>query len=270
MAVQPSALYTSLALAMLMIFGIDLFFTPLGVAIGMLYAAVVLASWISPQPQLPLLTAAFASMLTVVGGWFSPRWPAIPLWIGVTNRLFSLFIIWIPVLLISQRRHAEQLLRDANEHLEERVLARTAEIAAKEAALRQTQGELHALTNRLLTIQDEERRRIAHDLHDDVNQRLAMITLGLQRLDGADSALSESTRAAIVGTQQELIALSDDVRRMAYRFHPSMLDDLGADIDQLTLRGKLFVKPARAVEYIQLDMIITPTGVDFASVITPG
>lgn len=229
MAAQPSVLYTVLTLAMLAIFGIDMLFAPLGVAIGVLYAALVLATWAGPHPRLPLAAAIVFSILTIAGGMFGLRWPTIPLWIGTTNRLFSLFIIWLPVLFIAQRRHAEQLLRDANEHLEERVRARTAEIAAKESALRQTQAELHALTNRLLTIQDEERRRIAHDLHDDVNQRLAMIALGLQRLDEIHAALPESTREALAMSRHDLVALSDDVRRMAYRYHPSILDDLGLD-----------------------------------------
>ena len=148
---------------------------------------------------------------------------------ALSNRTISLIAIWTPILFLIQRRHTELLLRNLNESLETRVQSRTAEIAAQEQALRQTQEELRALTSRLLTVQDEERRRIAHDLHDDINQRLAMLALGLRTLEQPESALPEPVRATLTQSQQDIRLLSEDVRRMAYRFHPSILDDLGLD-----------------------------------------
>jgi signal transduction histidine kinase len=199
------------------------------VANAVLYAGVVLLATLSPSLRLPFFTAATCSILTVLGAWLGPSIPGVPLWIALSNRTISLIAIWAPVTFLSQRRQAEAQLRQLNNSLETRVQSRTAEIAAKELALRHTQEELRALTSRLLTVQDEERRRIAHDLHDDINQRLAMLALGLRTLEHSGHALPERVRTTLDQSQHDIITLSEDVRQMAYRFHPSILDDLGLD-----------------------------------------
>ena len=79
--------------------------------------------------------------------------------------------------------------------------------------------DLRALAGKLLTIQDEERRRISRDLHDDVNQRLGAI--GLQ-LDSLTQKLPDSpaeTRKRIRAIRRHISELSDDLRQLAYRFH---------------------------------------------------
>ncbi|MEQ1792744.1 MAG: sensor histidine kinase [Nitrospira sp.] len=228
MTPQPQLLYILIVGVSLTLLGLDLLL-PLGVANAVLYAGVVFLAALSPSSRLPVVTAAGCSALTIVGAWLSPSIPGVPLWVALSNRAFSLIAIWVPVLFLAQRRQTETQLRQLNESLEARVHTRTAEIAAKELALRRTQEELRALTSRLLTVQDEERRRIAHDLHDDVNQRLAMLALGLRTLEQPEQALPEPTRATLNQHQQDIALLSEDVRRMAYRFHPSILDDLGLD-----------------------------------------
>ena len=210
------------------LFGLDLLL-PLGIANAVLYAGVVFLAALSPSLRLAVVTAAGCSVLTIIGAWLSPSIPGVPLWVALSNRTFSLIAIWTPTLFLAQRQRTETLLRQVNESLEARVQIRTAEIAAKELALRQTQEELRALTSRLLTVQDEERRRIAHDLHDDINQRLAMLALGLRTLEQRDQALPESVCATLSQSQQDILTLSNDIRHMAYRFHPSILDDLGLD-----------------------------------------
>jgi PAS domain S-box-containing protein len=86
--------------------------------------------------------------------------------------------------------------------------------------------QLQALTGQILTAQEEERRRISRDLHDDVNQRLAVLALKIQT---AQKGLTETDPS--LKTLQELYdgvaELSDDVRHLAYQLHPSVLDDLG-------------------------------------------
>ena len=128
---------------------------------------------------------------------------------------------------IYQRRRTELLLKEVNERLEQGVEARTADLAASRLALERSEEQLHTLTGRILTAQEEERRRIAQDLHDDVNQRLALLMLDLQAVDrqigSAPAEAQDGIRNALKGLEE----LSDDVRFMAYRFHPSILDDLG-------------------------------------------
>lgn len=91
----------------------------------------------------------------------------------------------------------------------------------------QSREDLRALAGNLLTVQDEERRRISRDLHDDVNQRLGAI--GLQ-LDSLCRDLPESptaVRRRIRAIRRHISELSDDVRQLAYRFHQTTVDDLG-------------------------------------------
>jgi signal transduction histidine kinase len=175
------------------------------------------------------LTAAGCSVLALMGAVLGPVFPGVPLWLGISNRVISLAVIWVPVVFIYERRLAVALLREANESLERRVEERTAALAQSEQALKRSQEALHALTGRILTAQEEERRRISRDLHDDVNQRLALLTLGLQRLEKQAGQLPEEARRNLTSTLSELVSLSDDVRHLAYRFHPSILDDLGLE-----------------------------------------
>jgi PAS domain S-box-containing protein len=90
-----------------------------------------------------------------------------------------------------------------------------------------TERQLQSLTTQLMTAQEEERRRISRELHDDINQRLALLAIELGRLEAHPPATPEKARPAFQALTQRLAAISDDVRRMAYQFHPSILDDLG-------------------------------------------
>lgn len=244
MALRPRLLHLITIGTCLALFGIDLLL-PLGVANAVLYTGVVFLATLGPSFRIPVVTAAGCSALTIVGAWLGPSIPGVPLWMALSNRTISLIAIWTPVLFLAQRRRTEFLLRRMNESLETRVQTRTSEIAAKELALSQTQEELRALTSRLLTVQDEERRRIAHDLHDDINQRLAMLALSLRTVERPELTLPESVRATLDQSQQDILLLSEDVRRMAYRFHPSILDDLGLDaalkrlLDDFTHRTRI-------------------------------
>jgi signal transduction histidine kinase len=73
---------------------------------------------------------------------------------------------------------------------------------------------LHQLSGRLITAQEEERSRIARDLHDDAGQRLALLAIELDQLQAP--ALADQARA-----------LSADLHRMAHQLHPASLDQLG-------------------------------------------
>ena len=200
---------------------------PLGVANAVLYSAVVLLSSASQYRWLPIVTATACSLLTIIAAPFSPRVPNLPPWFEWVNHLFSLFGLWAPVVFIYQRRRTERLLEEVNERLERGVEARTADLAASRLALERSEEQLHTLTGRILTAQEEERRRIAQDLHDDVNQRLALLMLELQRVDRQIGSSPGTAQDAVHNVLKGLESLSDDVRYMAYRFHPSILDDLG-------------------------------------------
>ncbi|MGB5045580.1 MAG: histidine kinase, partial [Nitrospira sp.] len=232
------------------LFALDLFM-PLGVAIGALYAGIVLLASFSPNPQLPLLTAAGATGLLIMGAVGGPRLNSIPLWVGVTNASLGLVVVWISAVLLRQRHHAEIRLRQAKDELEARVAARTRELAdvnhtllreisehveteeslrASEHDLATSRQELRDLAARLLTAQEEERRRISRDLHDDINQRLAMLIVQAESLESNLPHSASDCSKELRSIQDRLTELSDDVRHLAYQFHPSILDDLGLTV----------------------------------------
>ena len=200
---------------------------PLGVADAVLYSAVVFLSAASRYRRMPVVTAAACSLLTFIAAVFSPRVPGLPVWFEWSNHLLSLFGVWVPVAFVYQHRRTEWLLKEVKEQLERRVEQRTSDLAASRQALERNEEQLHTLTGRILTAQEEERRRIAQDLHDDVNQRLALLMLDLQGIDRRLEPVGVDVQQAVRNVVKGLEELSDDVRYMAYRFHPSILDDLG-------------------------------------------
>src|SRR5882724_4559151 len=91
---------------------------------------------------------------------------------------------------ILERKRAEQELRAANDNLEKRVMERTLELHQKNLQIQKQSERLEAanqslrnLSSRLLRVQDEERRRIARDLHDSTGQVLALLSMNLSALE---------------------------------------------------------------------------------------
>lgn len=84
--------------------------------------------------------------------------------------------------------------------------------------------EVRELAGRLIVAQEQERARIARDLHDDINQRLAVASI---RLSALRRKVDESNRQDVSQLQSDLIALSEDVRHLSHDLHPSMLSQTG-------------------------------------------
>jgi len=98
-------------------------------------------------------------------------------------------------------------------------------LRAERMALERSEGALRELTRRLMTVEEDERRRIAADLHDDIGQRLHAVQMELEilgrRLFGAKWADEVST------VHQLLEEVISDLEGLARRLHPKIVDDLG-------------------------------------------
>ena len=89
-----------------------------------------------------------------------------------------------------------------------------------------TEQSLIEMTGRLIRAQEEERCRIARELHDDFNQRLALLAIGLERL-GQGFPL-EGTAAAQVSDLCRLTqGIASDVHRLSHQLHSAKLEHLG-------------------------------------------
>jgi len=79
----------------------------------------------------------------------------------------------------------------------------------------------------LLTVLENERRRIARELHDDLVQRLAVLEIGLARIRRDLPANAAAAGTELLRLEQQTGMLSNDVRRLSHQLHPSVLEDLG-------------------------------------------
>lgn len=92
---------------------------------------------------------------------------------------------------------------------------------------KQHEDELHELSSRLLQLQDEERRRIARDLHDGLAQHLMAASLNLAQLSKLPAA-SREKRAKMLGETRMIVSdCARQIRSLSYLLHPPLLDELG-------------------------------------------
>lgn len=218
--------------------------TPLGVVNHVLYLGPVLLSLLSPHRWYPPIIAGTVTVLIVVAGLLSDNPHNVPLWVPISNRAFSIWAMWVPVWYFTQRRDHELLLQRMNAELEARVQDRTQQLAMvnealvveitermrTEDSLEFSRRELKRLTSQLIRIQEDERRRISRDLHDDINQRLALLAMELEGFQQQLPSLTPPLTQAIRSIAARVAELSEDVRHLAYHYHPSILDDLGLSI----------------------------------------
>ncbi|OAI46520.1 hypothetical protein AYO43_06105 [Nitrospira sp. SCGC AG-212-E16] len=90
--------------------------------------------------------------------------------------------------------------------------------------------ELEFLTGKLIHAQEQERRRIARELHDDFNQRLAALSVELETIERAPIAPPEPIPRQLAAIRGQIGRLSDDLHDLAYKLHPSLLEHVGLEI----------------------------------------
>jgi PAS domain S-box-containing protein len=83
------------------------------------------------------------------------------------------------------------------------------------------------VSGRLITAQEEERARIARELHDDLSQRMAMLEIALDQLKQKLSETAPSTRDQVSNVEEIASEISSDIHHLSHRLHPSKLYNLG-------------------------------------------
>jgi two-component system, chemotaxis family, CheB/CheR fusion protein len=114
---------------------------------------------------------------------------------------------------VTELRKAQAAESERHEALEE-------EVEVKDRTLSRTQEQLRELAAHLFTVQEEERQRVARDLHDDISQRLSFLEIVCSKADLTESKDMEAIR-------KEVQSLNTDVRGISHRLHPAILSDLG-------------------------------------------
>jgi signal transduction histidine kinase len=170
-----------------------------------------------------------------------------------------------------ERRKVEQQLRAANEQLDLKIQERTLELTRANEQLQreirrrvQTEEMLRKLSARILTLQDEERRRLGRELHDSAGQMLAALHINLGVI--AQRAISDPVLSAKVADSATLAdQVISEIRTLSYLLHPPMLDEAGlASAVEWYVRG--FSERSNIAVKVNIDAALPrfPTDVETA------
>jgi signal transduction histidine kinase len=184
---------------------------------ALLYAPLPLLLWAAVRfgpagACLSLLLVALLSLSNAIAGR-GPFVTQLPAENAIALQFF-LLAISLPLMflttLIEERRSKEEALR------------------RNETALRASYRQVQDLAGRLIAAQEAERSRIASDLHDDVNQQLAGLSIALgnvkrQLQSGANGTVQEE----ITRLQQRTVDLADVIRNLSHELHPGVLQHAG-------------------------------------------
>ncbi len=165
---------------------------------------------------------------------------------------------------ITERKQAEEALQQAHDELEERVKERTAdlqrtveqlqwEIAERqrtEEALKESEQRLRYLTSQLLTAQEEERKRLALELHDDLGQSLMVLKMQLRAIQRKAPPESSETRESLEDPLNFINEVIERIRRLSHNLRPVILEELGLT----TAVQHLFKEFSRQDIHVTMDL----------------
>jgi len=182
------------------------------------FPALAFSAW--SCGAMPSVASAVLATLAIQRWFFASAWhPPMSVAHQVIGLTLFLLATAAIIALGEKRRRENEQLRRAEEQLEERVKQRTRDLDHANEELRQ-------LTGRLMQFQDDERRRIARELHDSVGQSLAALIMNLNTVGTDIDRLSQTAKAVAdsVALAQEM---NKEVRTVSYLLHPPLLDEAG-------------------------------------------
>jgi len=183
-----------------------------------LFPAVAFCAWycgIGPS----ILSVVVA--LIGVKYWFIPPVHSLRI-VGTVQVVGILAFLVVSCALLAMgeiRRRREKVLLAAQVELEDAVRQRTVD-------LDRTNQNLRELSTRLMQLQDDERRRLARELHDSVGQMLAALGMNLAAV-GTDIERLTKTANTVNDSAALVQELSQEVRTISHLLHPPLLDEAG-------------------------------------------
>jgi signal transduction histidine kinase len=101
------------------------------------------------------------------------------------------------------------------------------ELVETSKELKRTQASIQSLSARILQVQDEERRRLARELHDQTGQEIAALAMTLHQVSANSPDASPAARQAVTDSIAIVQKIERQVRTLSYLLHPPLLDELG-------------------------------------------
>ena len=182
-----------------------------------LFPAVAFAAWYcgtGPSVVATLAGLSGAQMIFVRPAG-APLW-TMREWTGIAGFLLASGVI---IAMGQSRRRENEELRIARGELEQQVKERTADLDTANSGLRE-------LTARLMRLQDDERRRIARELHDSVGQSLAALGMNLTSVESEIERLMK-TAATLRDSATLVRDINQEIRTISHLLHPPLLDEAG-------------------------------------------
>jgi PAS domain S-box-containing protein len=113
---------------------------------------------------------------------------------------------------------------------------------------------LSSVSRRLIEAQEEERRFIARELHDDMSQRVALLAIGLQKLEDALPESSAAFRSQTAELSKRTLELSKEVQSLSHRLHSSKLELLGVVAAMKSFCNELSAKQEVEISFVHSDV----------------
>ena len=107
------------------------------------------------------------------------------------------------------------------------VLVASSDITELRQAEELAHQNILALSGKLIQAQEEERRRVARELHDDLSQKMALLSIELEYIYRHANMGEDELRGAVHNLMSDADAIAEDIHRISHQLHPSKLDNLG-------------------------------------------
>ena len=231
--------------------------------IGLLIASLLLVGWLSfrspsagpndrpmllylPLPILlwaairfgPAGSSATLVIVSVLQIWgaihgFGPFTAQSPQMNALSVQLF-LILASMPLLflaaLIKEREQAQRAAVQREERLElalDSAHNASQALSDSQEELRQSRNQIRKLLGKMIDVQEAERRRISRELHDDLNQKIAMLCLSISRVKRKLPLEDREMVVELDRLRENANDLTDEVRKLSHQLHPAVLEHLG-------------------------------------------
>ncbi len=102
-----------------------------------------------------------------------------------------------------------------------------AALLASEESLRRSHARAQDLAGKLITAQEEERKNLSRELHDDLNQKLASLAITIGYLKRHLPEEAEFINHQLTDLEDRIFSLSNDIRQLSHELHPAVLEHIG-------------------------------------------
>lgn len=156
-------------------------------------------------------------------GWLCVDWPEPGFYTPEHGRIVRAFADQAVVAIENARLFARE--KEFSDVLEQKVGERTIQLREARDEISRKANELQALWQRVVDVQEEERRRIAYDLHDSVAQSILASTYEIQAVRRRNQ--NGELDARLIQCQRMLDATLQEMKQIIYALRPTILDELG-------------------------------------------